>query len=255
MKTPEDYDAIARLWWEGILKLAWEDTGGESALASFSAGIPLQGQEDELFRLLQEQRADLLGSPPSLDRQGVKNILVGVSADLIERVAIALKPVDIESKWFYGLSYGFFDWTKDRRKSLNNFIKQYGPHMGWIQAQVNQNNSPLPSAIRMELQKSGIALYEAVQLAKAYVRLFDELPTRWEKSGKEYSKITGNPYWNDIIRPTLALIDEALKAPNGWRISASKHRLLADLLHLAYPWAWGRDEHTLRLLRERCDRL
>jgi len=249
METKKDYDAIARAGWERIVSTIWNGCGGEAKLTGHEKGIPQNAHIEALRRM----KADLFGGHYSnINRDKLREILIGSSDDLIERVAITLKPVNIEEKWSDGLSFIVYDWTKQQRKTLNKLIKQYGTHLCWLQKQIDQDGPPLTLVVKSELQNSAMALKDSVELSRAYIRLFDELPARWNKEGKEYSTITSHPYWNNILKSTMALIDEALSDRSNYRIgSKSRYRILADLLHLAYPWAWVANKATLKLLRGR----
>jgi len=254
MDKVKDYDAIAKAGWKSLLEFGWKASGEEAKLASFSKGIP----QLEQVMALQRRKDDLFGGHySSVDLGAIEKILVGASDDLIKRVAEILKPIDIEQRWFKGLSFAFYEWTRQQRKELNYLIKMHGAHLAWIHERILNQRGSLFGAlggatVEAELRTSATALKDAVELARAYIRLFDALPTRWNRNGKDYSQITSHPYWTDIIRSTMALVDEALSDRSNYRIgSRSKYPILADLLHLAYPWAWVANKANLKLLRGR----
>jgi hypothetical protein len=244
MDKGKDYDALAKADWESGLIF-------ETVIL-----FPLKSREpqsESIKRLYMDNALESSGDNLSnIEKQVIKKILVDATDDLINRVAIALKPSDIGQKWFVGYNSFLHRWSLPQRKILNHLIKYYGPHLKWLQNQIDKTNPPLERMVKMELQKSATALHDAIELARAHIRIINKLPTKWKQDGTEYSQITRNPYWNSIIQSVKALIDEAREDRNNYRLSdESPYRLLAELLHLAYPWAWKRDNATVKLLRER----
>jgi len=256
MEAGKNYDVFVDAEWKRMFKMSRElfrKIAVESGLPMPICAIAPPGT-------VQHLEAELFGDYPWIDRIKIGNILKGASDELISRVASALKPVDIEKYWNGGMPFNNLEWAKSQRKQLNKLIKQYGTHLKWLQKQLDKKSLPLPPAVKTEMQKSATALHDAIEIAKAYIRLFDTLNSRWKPDGTDYSQITRNPYWNSIITPVAKLIDEA-KAQRT-RTSAgtlevnfvadkSRYRLLADLLHLAYPWAWKNDATTLKQLKQR----
>lgn len=246
----KDYDALVLANWNYMSDLAREGfrvSALEAGLrdASVSA-IAMPGT-------VQRAEQTAFGDYPNVDFGEIRKILKGAPDDLIYRVASALKPVDIKKHWNEGsLPYIQQKWARDQKKQLKALNKQYGVHLAWLQKQLEKRTLPLPPLVRAEINMSVVSLQDAVELSNAYIRFFGTTEARWKKDGKEYAKITTNPYWIKILKDVAALVDEVLADRNSYLLSdTGRYRLLADLLHLAYPWAWGRDAAALKLLRER----
>ncbi len=259
----KDYDAIVSEDWKQVeqdlkyiasisLATSLKEKGAyiPPALGNAQSGITSDATYEGFSRFVVSTKFDI---SPHVDKDSIKKILIGATDVLIDRVAGALMPTNIEKSWREG--HGPFlqlEWIRGQLKQLNELIKQHGFHLKWLQKQLDNKKYPLPRSIKTELQTSANALKDSIELARAYIRLFGLQRTRWKKDGKEYAQLTSNPYWSGILKDVALLIDEAKADRKNYLLSdISRYRLLAELLHLAYPWVWNRGTSTLKLLRER----
>lgn len=259
----KDYDAIVEVDWKQVeqdMKTIMSASLASSlkndgvfippALGRNKAGITSDATYEGYSRFVVSTEFD---TSPHISKDEIRKILNGAPDDLIDRVASALMPTDIEKNWQEN-HYPFMKlkWLRGQLKQLNQLIKQHGFHHKWLQKQLDNKKYPLPHPLRTELQTSANALKDSVELARAYIRLFERQKTRWRTNGEEYAQLTRNPYWSTIINAVAALVYETHADRNCFLMSdTSPYRLIADLLHLAYPWVWKNDLNTLKLLRER----
>lgn len=229
----KDYDAIARADWEAIdepirqylrnatCEIADKNGLKVGAIAAPAGTISLYRAELEL----------LDAAYPEIDHVAIASILKesGIPDEAIEPVCRAITPErNLEKLWADGWPYAKMQLAVKMKNEMNRFLKHTA---GLIERSAAMK--PFPRIVANPL-------HDAVETAKAYVKLLDEEIRQngaLRTDNKTQFRTRHHPAWKKIYSAVAAVVLRY----TAYYDSKSPYTITARLMAAAYPWYWGHE--------------